>query len=388
MQYRKNKGLNISEIGVGLYSLSGVYGKKDINEFEKMILKAYELGVNFFDTAETYGNAEQILGKIVKPFRKNIYIATKVGIKDGIKPNLSKEYVKKACEDSLRNLKTDYIDLYQIHFDDPERSVDEIISTFEELIKEGKILHYGVGHLSKERIEDFCKKGKIFSILMELSAVNYDSREKLLPLCEKYNVGAIAFSTTGRGILTGKINKETKFEPNDIRNMDPLFQREKFDSSLRVYEKLKEIGKKYEKTSTQIAINWVLSQPGIICALTGPSKIKHLEENVKASDFKISQDDLNDIEQFLKEENERLKISQKFSIKNILLNPLPDDPSKGFTDLVYVIETSILLGVIKEEKIISTFYELFELRKSLNDINSIEKLKNIQFQLKDLITID
>ena len=119
MRYRKYKNLNISEIGIGCYSLSGVYGKKDIDEFKKMIVRAYELGVNFFDTAEAYGNAEQILGEVVEPFRKNIHIATKVGVKEGIRPDLSKEYIKKACEESLRNLKTDYIDLYQIHFDDP-----------------------------------------------------------------------------------------------------------------------------------------------------------------------------------------------------------------------------------------------------------------------------
>jgi aryl-alcohol dehydrogenase-like predicted oxidoreductase len=388
VRYRKHKNLNISEIGIGCYSLSGVYGKKDIDEFKKMIVRAYELGVNFFDTAEAYGNAEQILGEVVEPFRKNIHIATKVGVKEGIRPNLSKEYIKKACEESLRNLKTDYIDLYQIHFDDPERKIEEIISTLEELVKEGKIIYYGVGHLPKERVEEFCNKGNIFSILMELSAVSYDSREKLLPLCEKYDVGGIAFSTTGRGILTGKINKETKFEPNDIRNMDPLFQREKFESGLRVCEKFKEIGGKYGKTSSQIAIAWVLSQPKIICALTGPSKISHLEENLKASDFSISKEDLEDIEKFLKEENDRLKFEQKLSVKNILLNLLPDDPNKAFVDLVYAIETSILLGLISEEKILSNFYELFEIRKSLDDKNSLKKLKNIQVKIKNLISLN
>jgi len=125
MKYRKYKDFNISEVGIGCYSLSGVYGTKDINEFKKMINRAYELGVNFFDTAEAYGNAEQILGEIVKSFRKNVYIATKVGVKEGIKPNLSEKYIKSACEQSLKNLQTDYIDLYQIHFDNPETPIEE-----------------------------------------------------------------------------------------------------------------------------------------------------------------------------------------------------------------------------------------------------------------------
>lgn len=170
--------------------------------------------------------------------------------------------------------------------------------------------------------------------------------------------------------------------------MDPLFQREKFESGLRVCEKFKEIGKKYEKTSSQIAIAWVLSQPKIICALTGPSKISHLEENLKASDFTISKEDHEDIEKFLKEENDRLKFEQKLSVKSILLNPLPDDPNNAFVNLVYAIEASILLGLISEEKILSIFYELFEIRKSLDDKNSLKKLKNIQVKIKNLISLN
>lgn len=384
MKYRKHKDFNISEVGIGCYSLSGVYGTKDVNEFKKMINRAYELGVNFFDTAEAYGNAEQIFGEIVKSFRKNVYIATKVGVKEGIKPNLSEKYIKSACEQSLKNLQTDYIDLYQIHFDDPETPIEETISALEKLKNEGKIIYYGIGHLPREKVEMYCKSSHIFSILMELSAVALDAREKLLPLCQKYNVGTIAFSSTGRGILTGRFNKEKKFEPQDIRNMDPLFQRERFESGLRVAEKFKQIGEKYGKTSTQVAIAWVLSQPKVICALTGPSSIAHLEENVKGSDWTISSDDLEDIELFLKEEDKWLRQKQISSINNILSNPLPEETSKAIVDLVYVIETAILLGLTSEDKILPIFYELYEIRKSLNE-SSIKKLEIIQNQLKSLI---
>lgn len=114
--------MTISEVGIGTYSLSGVYGPKDVQEIKEMIKKAVELGVNFFDTAEGYGHAEEILGDTVKPFREEIIIGTKVGIREGHKPNLSREYVLKACEDSLERLKTDYLDLYQVHFNDPPHS--------------------------------------------------------------------------------------------------------------------------------------------------------------------------------------------------------------------------------------------------------------------------
>lgn len=149
-------------------------------------------------------------------------------------------------------------------------------------------------------------------------------------------------------------------------------------------EKFKQIGEKYGKTSTQVAIAWVLSQPKVICALTGSSNIAHLEENVKGSDWTISSDDLEDIELFLKEEDKWLRQKQISSINNILLNPLPEETSKAIADLVYVIETAILLGLTSEDKILPIFYELYEIRKSLNE-NSIKKLEVIQNQLKSLI---
>jgi len=189
MKYRKHNDFNVSEVGVGCYALSGVYGGKDVKEFMRMLNRAYELGVNFFDTADVYGDAEQILGEVVKPYRHDFYIATKMGMTGDVKPNLSTKYVKSACEKSLERLQTDYIDLYQLHFDDPNT-----------------------------------------------------------PVGEKYGMASIGFSATGRGLLTGRFQKGKKFEPGDIRNLDPLFQRESFQSSLRVGEKLAKVGRSYGKT--------------------------------------------------------------------------------------------------------------------------------------------
>ncbi len=310
MKYRKHNDFNVSEVGVGFYALSGVYGVKDVEEFKRMLNRAYELGVNFFDTADIYGNAEQILGEVVKPYRHDVYIATKVGMTGDVKPNLSGKYVKSACEKSLERLQTDYIDLYQVHFDDPNTPVEETVGALEELVSKGKIRHYGVGHLPVERIDTYCKFGNVFSVLMEFSAVARKSREKFLPLCEKYGVAAIGFSVTGRGLLTGKFQKGKKFEPGDIRNLDPLFQRESFQSGLRVAEKLAKLGRSYGKTPVQTAIAWVLSQPGIICALTGPSTVAHLEENVRGSGWFLSSEDLEELEIFFKQEEAWLRESK------------------------------------------------------------------------------
>lgn len=387
MEYRKHRGLRISEIGIGTYSLSGVYGAKDIEEFKRMIYRAYELGVNFFDTAEAYGNAEEILGETLKPFREDVYIATKVGIRGSIRPNLSKDYIKKACEESLKRLQTDYIDLYQVHFHDPTTPIEETLEALEDLVEEGKIRYYGVGHLPIEVTEEYCRLGKPFSVLAEFSAVARESYEKLLPLYRKYNLGIIAFSTTGRGLLTGKFKENQKFEPGDIRYLDPLFQRERFQHGLRIAKKFAELGEKYGKTPVQVAIAWVLAHEGVICALTGPSTVKHLEENVEASGWEIPKEDLRELEEFFKREDEWLRQRQKESIEQILTESL-QEPQRAFVDLIYAIETAVSLAIVEEEEILPIFYELYSLRKELDKEKVSEKLKDIQAQLRKVIPLN
>lgn len=384
MKYRKHKDFKISEVGIGCYALSGVYGKKDMEEFKRMLNHAHDLGVNFYDTADIYGGAERILGEVIKPYRKDVYIATKVGIKEGFKPNLSGKYVKAACEKSLKRLQTDHIDLYQVHFDDPDTPVEETVVVLEELINDGKIRHYGVGHLPIERVETYCKIGNVFSVLMELSAVARNSREKLLQLCRTYGVGAIAFSVTGRGLLTGRFQKRKVFESGDIRNIDPLFQRERFQSGLRVAEKLAKVGRGYRKTPAQVAIAWVLSQPEVICALTGPSTVDHLKENVGGSGWFLSPEDVEDMELFFKQEDVWLEQEQRLSIRKILSKPLPKESSKAFANLVYVIETAILLGLTSEKEVLPIFQELYRLRKTLDE-NAGPKLESIRNQLRGII---
>lgn len=387
MQYRKHNGYTISEIGIGCYALSGAYGPKDVQAYKQMLRRAYGMGVNFFDTADAYGNAEQILGEVVKAYRNRVYIATKVGVKEGIKPNLSREHVKLACEESLQKLQMEYIDLYQIHFDDPNTPVEETVGALEELVKAGKVRHYGIGHLPFERAKAYFKAGDLFSVLMELSVVSREAQEKMLPLCREYDASAIAFSVTGRGLLTGRFREKHEFEAGDIRRIDPLFQRERLRSGLRMVEKLTEVGREYGKTPVQVAIAWVLSQPGIVCALTGPSTVAHLAENIGGSGWRLSADVLENLETFFERENIWLKKEQRSSVRHILLNPLPQEPSQAFKDLVYVVETAILLGLVAEERVIPVFQELYGLWKKL-DSDVRPQLESIQNQLcKQVVSI-
>ena len=152
MEYRTHQGFTISEIGVGCYALGGVYGQVDQPEFQSMLRRAYELGVNFFDTAEAYGDGERVLGEALRPFRQQVLIATKVGVKEGVEPNLSPGYIRSASEASLKALGTDYIDLYQVHFDDPHTPVQETVGALDELVAAGKVRRYGLGHLPLEKV--------------------------------------------------------------------------------------------------------------------------------------------------------------------------------------------------------------------------------------------
>ena len=376
------KGVEVSEVGVGCYSLAGVYGKKDVTIFKKMLERAFELGVNFFDTAEGYGNAERVLGETVKSYREDVLIATKVGVKEGVKPNLQDAYIRNACEESLTQLQTDYIDVYQVHFDDLETPVEETVNALDNLVDEGKILHYGLGHLPGEKVEEYCQEGNVFSILMELSAVSRHSRKTLLPLCSQYGTGGIAFSTAGRGLLTGKIRKP-EFDSDDLRSIDPLFQRENFESGLRIVEKFKELGKEYTRTPVQVALAWVLSQKGIISALTGPSTIRHLEENVGGSGWSLSSQHLQELETLFIQEDTQLRTEQLVSVKKLVTEELPGDFSKAFTDLVYVVETIITQGWAEEKDILPLFYELF----ALQETHDRAKLKIIQENLRDTINL-
>lgn len=375
--------MRVSELGVGSYSLSGAYGRKDPRRFKGVVDRAVELGVNFFDTAHAYGDAERVLGEALKPYRDDVVIASKIGMREGATPDLSYGHVKASCEESLDRLQTHYIDLYQVHFDDPGISVAETVGALDELVDEGKILRYGVGHLPAERIKEYFDTGKVVSVLMELSAVARSSRETLLPLCKEHGVGAIAFSVTGRGLLTGRIGRGTRFGEGDIRSLDPLFQRENLDSGLRVAERFRELGLKVGRTPVQTAIAWVLSHREVACALTGPSSVPHLEENLGASGWSLSQEDLEALESFFEAEDARLLEEQRVSLGRILSGRLPSDPGDALSDLVYAMETILSLGLASEEEVTPVFRELWGHRRDLNT-GVLPTFVDIQERLREM----
>jgi aryl-alcohol dehydrogenase-like predicted oxidoreductase len=384
MYDRFHQGETLSEIGMGCYAVSGAYGARDPEAFVSLLGQAYERGVTFFDTAAIYGPAEEILGRAVAPFRHRVWIATKVGTREDGQRDCSAEQVVASCEQSLRRLGTDYIDLYQVHFDDPDTPVEETVGALEQLKAAGKIRYYGIGHLPTARMEGYFSTGQVFSALVELSAVARGARERIVPLCRQHGVAVIAFSTTGRGLLTGQMGPETAFEEGDIRRVDPLFQRERLASGLRIAQKLGALGDKVGKTPAQVAIAWVLAQPGVVCALTGPSTLAHLEENLGGSGWTIDQADLAALGLFFAQEDVRLHREQMASLRAILGQPL--HPAKAFADLVYLLETLVETGFATEHEILAIFHQLWSL-EGRHDAAALKQMQAIQAALREQFAV-
>jgi hypothetical protein len=192
-------------------------------------------------------------------------------------------------------------------------------------------------------------------------------------------VGVIAFSVTGRGLLTGKIGPKHAFEEGDIRRVDPLFRRERLASGLRVVERLRALGERYGKTPVQVAIAWVLAQPGVVCALTGPSTIPHLEENLGGSGWDLAIDDLEGLKRFFDEEDARLEREQLQSVRTILSEDLVAE--RAFADLVYVIETLAERDLAAEEEILPLFQTLWALRGQ-RDAAALRQMRELQTRLR------
>jgi len=365
MEYREHRGLTLSAIGVGGYALAGAYGAVDREAFIGLLHRAYDLGVTFFDTAGNYGDAEEVLGEALRPFRDEVTLATKVGSPEGAAPSLAPDAVRAACRRSLQRLGTDHIDLLQVHFDDPATRVEDTVAALEGLQEEGVIRRYGVGHLPAARVARYLEVGRPFSLLMELSGVAREARRSLLPWCGGDGPAAIAFSVTGRGLLSGTIGPATAFEAGDIRHFDPLFQRARFASGQRLAAHFAVLAHALGKTPAQAAIAWVLAQPGVVCALTGPRRLAHLEENLGGSGWRLPPEALDDLERRFAQEDATLAVEEGATVDAILDGPLPPDPAAAFRDLVYAIETAVTLGRATEDAVRPAFFDLWPLQEGL-----------------------
>lgn len=359
----------LSKLGYGCYALGGAYGNKvDVSRAIELIHLAYDLGIRFFDTADQYGT-EAILGKAVRPFRSQVALATKVGAGSG----LDRKNILASCDASLKRLQTDYIDLYQIHYDDPSVSVAAVVETLELLKSQGKIRSYGVGHLPLDKTLQYLELGRPQTVLAEMNAASLERYRELRPLQQDHDFGIIAFSVTGRGLLTGKIPSVPHFPGSDIRRLDPFFKRGKLASGLRIKDKLAEIGRRLNATPAQTAIAWVLGNPGVAAALTGPTDPQHLRENCAALDLNLDSSWQQEISEFIRQEGELLQTQITKEIQSIIHAPLAAG-KKAREDLIYVLEHGIENGLIPYETGVDLFTQLLQLRDSPADMESLQVL--------------
>jgi Predicted oxidoreductases (related to aryl-alcohol dehydrogenases) len=294
-------GLEVSTLGLGCMGLSFGYGPAtEKHDAIKLIRTAYEKGITFFDTAEAYGphKNEELLGEALQPFRNDVVIATKFGFKDGQPPlgaDSSPKNIRAVAEAALKRLRTDVIDLFYQHRVDPNVPIEEVAGTVKELIKEGKVKHFGLSEAGVQTIRKAHAVQPVTALQSEYSLWWREPEAEILPTLEELGIGFVPFSPLGKGFLTGTISETTSFDKNDFRNTVPRFSEENRKANQALVDLLGNIAQERNATPAQIALAWLLARKPWIVPIPGTTKIHRLEENIGAADITLSKSDLDDI---------------------------------------------------------------------------------------------
>lgn len=294
-------GLEVSAIGLGCMGLSFGYGPAtDKQDAINLIRKAFELGVTFFDTAEAYGPFanEALLGEAIEPFRKEVVIATKFGFKDGttaLGTDSRPETIKAVAEAALKRLRTDVIDLIYQHRVDPNVPIEDVAGAVKDLIKEGKVKHFGLSEAGVQTIRRAHAVQPVTALQSEYSLWWREPEEEIIPTLEELGIGFVPFSPLGKGFLTGLIDVNTKFEKSDFRNSVPRFAEENRKANQALVDLLSSIAKEKDATNAQVALAWLLAQKPWIVPIPGTTKVYRLKENTGAADITLTDNDLEEI---------------------------------------------------------------------------------------------
>ena len=292
--------LDVSALGLGCMGMS--YHRSYVPDKKIMIAlirKAFEIGVNFFDTAEAYGPYvnEELVGEAIAPFRKEILLCTKFGfnIQNGQLAGLNSKpgHIRNVVEQSLKRLKTDHIDLLYQHRVDPNVSIEDVAGTVKDLIKEGKVKHFGLSEANSQNIRKAHAVQPLTALQSEYSLMTREPERDVLKVCEELGIGFVPYSPLSRGFLSGLINERTKYNPaNDNRPSLPRYQPDAIKANWVMVETLAEFGNQRGLTPAQVALAWMLAQKPWIVPIPGTTKLAHLQENLWSADYEFTPDEL------------------------------------------------------------------------------------------------
>lgn len=317
MNYRNlgNRGLRVSAIGLGCMGMSHAYGAPaDHREMAELLAKAMDMGYDFFDTAEVYGTPdnphdnEELLGSALKPYRNRVVIATKFGLRFDLGsgripypliPDSRPETIRKSVEGSLRRLQTDHIDLYYQHRPDPDVPVEEVAGVVQNLIKEGKVLYWGLSEASEE---DICRANAVCPLTAVQDRYSMMARwhEALFPVLEELGIGLVAFSPLANGLLSDRYNAASHFEAGtDYRAGMPQFQPDSYDKNHDLLQLIRRIAAEKNATPAQISLTWMLCKKPWIVPIPGTRKLDRLQENAGATDVMLTNAEVKQIDKAL-----------------------------------------------------------------------------------------